>query len=360
MRKHLIIGEKNNIKILALDDDITMALTIQAYFNSAGYEVDVENNPHRAIEKIRAGDYDILLLDYLMTPICGDKVVEIIRTFNLDLFIILLTGHKSLAPPVKTIRDLNIQGYYEKSDQFDQLELLVESCVKAIKQINTIRKYRDDLELVNMRLTESNHKLQTNYDDMVSTMRSLVDARDIYTRGHSDRVSFLARKTAKALGMSTEDCNRLKAIGLFHDVGKLKVPDYILLKDGFLDDHERLKIQEHPNYAVNILSNMEMLKEMIPGVQQHHERYDGQGYPNHISKNEICVDARIICVADSFDAMTSFRRYRTNMTVEQAAEEILKGKGTQFDPYIADVFVELLKDFDDFKNDKNWVSPILT
>ena len=137
MRRSKVVNE-NKISILTLDDDPIITSTIQAYFQRSGYQVDIENDPHAAIERVRTGSYDILLLDFLMTPICGDQVVEEIRKFNEDLYIILLTGHKSMAPPVKTIRQLDIQGYYEKDDRFDQLELLVESCVKSIKQMRTM------------------------------------------------------------------------------------------------------------------------------------------------------------------------------------------------------------------------------
>ena len=136
---------RNNYRILALDDDPIMTSTLQAYFQRSGYEVDVVNNPLEAVELVRNGHYDILLLDFLMTPICGDQVVEEIRKFNRDLYIILLTGHKSMAPPIRTIRELDIQGYYEKSDRFDQLELLVESCVKSIAQMRVIRDYQNGL-----------------------------------------------------------------------------------------------------------------------------------------------------------------------------------------------------------------------
>ena len=143
MRKNRKGQIHNEFRLLVLDDDEMITLALRAYFEGCGYTVDIESNPLRAIEKIRLDHYDILLLDFLMNPICGDKVVEEIRKFNTDLFIILLTGHKDLAPPVKTIRELDIQGYYEKSDKFDQLELLVESCVKSIRQMQTIRRYRD-------------------------------------------------------------------------------------------------------------------------------------------------------------------------------------------------------------------------
>ena len=124
MRKNRQTAQKQ-ISILTLDDDPIITSTIQSYFQRSGYQVDVENDPGSAIERVRTNHYDIMLLDFLMTPICGDQVVEEIRKFNQELFIILLTGHKSMAPPIKTIRQLDIQGYYEKSDRFDQLELLV-------------------------------------------------------------------------------------------------------------------------------------------------------------------------------------------------------------------------------------------
>ena len=139
---------KNHFRILTVDDDMLMTATIQAYFQRNGYDVDAENDPYRAIERVREGNYDIMLLDFLMSPICGNEVVEEIRKFNKDIFIILLTGHKSMAPPIKTIRELDIQGYYEKNDRFDQLELLVESCVKSIHQIRQIKQYEEGLSKI--------------------------------------------------------------------------------------------------------------------------------------------------------------------------------------------------------------------
>lgn len=145
MRKNRKGAVSNEFRLLVLDDDEMITLALRSYFQGSGYQVEIESDPLKAIERVRQEHFDILLLDFLMSPICGDKVVEQIRQFNHELFIILLTGHKDLAPPVKTIRELDIQGYYEKSDKFDQLELLVESCVKSIRQMRTIRSYRDGL-----------------------------------------------------------------------------------------------------------------------------------------------------------------------------------------------------------------------
>ncbi|MCL2751349.1 MAG: HD domain-containing protein [Firmicutes bacterium] len=356
MRKYQISGEQKDVKILTLDDDVSIGAALQSYFRVSGYHVDVETDPFRAIERIRKEHYDILLLDFLMTPICGDKVVEEIRKFNTSLFIILLTGHKSMAPPIKTIRELNIQGYYEKSDRFDQLELLVESCVKSIGQINLIRAYKTDLEAVNGSLVEANRKLQSDYDEIVKIMRSTVDARDIYTRGHSDRVAILAERISAAMNRDPEATKRIKTTGLFHDIGKLKIPDQILLKEGALTPEDRTVIQQHPLYAIEIVSNSDKFTDMLPGILQHHERFDGSGYPNRLPGNKICEDARIISVADSFDAMTSFRRYRVNMTVEQARAEILSKSGTQFDPAVVKIFVKLLDGFDKIESEAEWAA----
>ena len=195
---------QNRISILTLDDDPIITSTIQVYFQRSGYQVDVENNPHTAIEKIRTGSYDILLLDFLMSPICGDQVVEEIRKFNRDLYIILLTGHKSMAPPVKTIRQLDIQGYYEKNDRFDQLELLVESCVKSIRQMRTIREYKSDLEKA--------------YVQTIEILRHVVESRDKETKGHSERVALLAKELAEEMQLSPEDIEMIHVAGLFQSL----------------------------------------------------------------------------------------------------------------------------------------------
>lgn len=139
-------------------------------------------DPLEAIEKVRREHFDLMILDFIMTPIHGDKVVEEIRKFNKELYILLLTGHKDLAPPLETIRRLDIQGYCEKSDRFDQLLLLIESAVKAINQMNIIKD-------INYELKETNSKLEQAYLESIETLRYTVEAKDPYTRGHSDRVS---------------------------------------------------------------------------------------------------------------------------------------------------------------------------
>lgn len=498
MRKNKAAQTTKDISILVLDDDRIMTLTLQSYFQASGYRVDIENDPYRAIQRIRENPYDILLLDFLMTPICGDQVVEQLRTFNQDIFIILLTGHKSMAPPIKTIRELDIQGYYEKSDRFDQLELLVESCVKSIRQLNLIRSYQDGLrqmldilpqiyklqsvqeigdticsgmasffpaaegflcldfgtflkehlplqlaepyfvrsvgrqppptreEIENYRgllgdqpmavlpnmllaplittnqntisllglhlkqepkqyqlqlfelyarqvsaalsniglhmlLQQKNQALGLAYEqlqqanlEIISAMRHIVDAKDIYTRGHSDRVAYLAKRIAQTMGKDEPFCERVHLAGLFHDIGKLGIADEILLADTRLKPEQLEIIRQHPINGCNILSIIRLFKDILPAVRSHHEFYDGSGYPDGLQGMDIPEEARIISVADAFDAMTSNRRYRASLGYEQAVTEILAGRGGQFDPHIVDVFLDLLADYPSIQADLAW------
>lgn len=470
MRKNQKIPGSIGFSILTVDDDPIMTATLKSYFEGVGYLVDVENDPTAAVERVRSGSYDIMLLDFLMTPVCGDQVVEEIRKFNQDLFIILLTGHKSMAPPVKTIRELDIQGYYEKSDRFDQLELLVESCAKSIRQMRLIRRYQKDLSsmvdllpdlyrvqtnndlcrgilqkvtglmdtenglivleegedlrscvlgsgvsrydgvtpgellalarsgagesapnLLSSPLTSADQKvcgllavelpgvpnlyqsqlfslfarqcsaalgnsallarLHGNYMEMTGAMRRMVDAKDIYTRGHSDRVAYYAGLLARALGKDKAYCDRLHTAGLFHDIGKLGIPDEILLAARALTDEEFDVIRRHPQKGFDILSDISMFQDILSIVVAHHERIDGRGYPNRLKGEEIPEEARIIAIADSFDAMTSMRRYRPNMNLQQAIDQLVQGKGTQFDADMVEVFLKVLENWEDIQKE---------
>lgn len=487
MRKSKLKALQNNFSILTLDDDPIMTSTLQAFFQRSGYHVDVEHEPYEAIERIRRGHYDILLLDFLMTPICGDQVVAEIRKFNQEIFIILLTGHKSVAPPIKTIRELDIQGYYEKSDRFDQLELLVESCVKSIIQMRTIQNYKNGLSTIidslpqiyhlqslehimdsilgtavdllganggvleidspsydsqnsivsgpihltrstgqaesapslgqllsenafeassiihrgawvlsaihndqgeivgllsagtptppkddqiqllqvfsrqitvalnnvflhsvvsrkNDELLQAYAKLRDSYMEIINALRLLVDARDIYTCGHSDRVSQYAVRIAQAMGKDEAYCERLRIAGLFHDIGKVGVPDDILLKKGRLTDEEFETIRLHSADGARILCAISMFRDIVPIVRAHHERVDGRGYPDGLRGDAIPLEARIIAVADSYDAMTSDRSYRGALTVEAAIQQLREGCSTQFDPDVVAAFLSIEDD----------------
>lgn len=351
MRKNINSNENCQYKIIAVDDESGILDTLKVFLNKAGYGFVGITDPMEAIERVKVEHFDLMLLDFIMTPVHGDQVVEAIRKFNKDLYILLLTGHKDLAPPLETIRRLDIQGYCEKSDKFDQLLLLVESGIKAISQMNLIRK-------INIELKDTYSKLEKAYMESVETLRYTVEAKDTYTRGHSDRVSEYSVLLGNKLGLSEEDINTLKIGGLFHDIGKIGVPDSILLKTTKLTDDEYSEIKNHPSIGAHILSNATIFQNVIPIVKHHHERYDGNGYPGKLQGENIPYLARIAAIADAFDAMTSRRTYRDSLSLDIVKSEIKRCKGTQFDPNLADEFLDILNnDYQKIEEIRNKYNP---
>lgn len=336
MRKGISQNINSEYKIIAVDDDPGVIDTLSVFLKRSGYELTGVTNPVEAVEKIRNEHFDLLILDFIMTPIHGDAVVEEIRKFNKDLYILLLTGHKDLAPPLDTIRRLDIQGYCEKSDKQDQLLLLIESGIKSISQMNMIKK-------INVELSDTYEKLEKAYMESIETLRQTVEAKDVYTRGHSDRVSAYSVLIGQNLGLSEPDIKLLRVGGLFHDIGKIGVPDSILLKDSKLTDDEYSQIKNHPSIGAHILSNATIFSDIIPIVKHHHEKYDGTGYPSRLKGEDIPYLARIAAVADTFDAMTSVRPYRHALPIEVVKEEFQKYLGSQFDPEITKVFLNILE-----------------
>ena len=268
MRKNIQTKSSNGIKVLVVDDEIGIIDSLSIFLKRSGYDFVGVTDPLEAIEKARTEHFDLMILDFIMTPIHGDQVVSEIRKFDKELYILLLTGHKDLAPPLETIRRLDIQGYCEKSDKFDQLLLLIESGVKAINQMKTIKDINEELK-------DANAKLEKAYLDSIETLRYTVEAKDPYTKGHSDRVSEYSVLIGKYLGLSEEDLHTLKIGGLFHDIGKIGIPDSILLKPEKLTPEEYSEIKNHPAIGVHILSNAAIFEDIIPIVKHHHERYDG-------------------------------------------------------------------------------------
>ena len=344
MRKKVQTGSSNGYKIMIVDDETGIIDSLSVFLKKSGYELTGVTDPLEAIELVKKEHFDLMLLDFLMTPIHGDKVVEEIRKFNKELYILLLTGHKDLAPPLETIKRLDIQGYCEKSDRFDQILLLVESGIKAVSQMNIIKDINEELK-------EANEKLEQAYMESIETLRYTVEAKDPYTRGHSDRVSEYSVLIGKHLGLPEENLKTLRIGGVFHDIGKIGVPDSILLKPGKLTDDEYSEIKNHPSIGVHILSNATIFKDILPIVKHHHERYDGFGYPGKLKGEDIPYFARIAALADTFDAMTSKRSYRDSLPLDIVKAEIEKNKGTQFDPNLADVFLDILNNHYDEINE---------
>lgn len=190
----------------------------------------------------------------------------------------------------------------------------------------------------NVALYDDQHQL---FMGTVQAMTAAIDAKDRYTRGHSERVALLSMQLAQAAGLPPQQCERIRIAGLVHDVGKIGVPENVLLKAGKLTEEEFAHIKKHPQTGYEILKGVSLLEDVLPGVMHHHERYDGKGYPHGLFADEIPLIARIIAVADTFDAMSSNRAYRSKMPRDVVLAEIARSGGTQLDPRISQLMLSL-------------------
>jgi putative nucleotidyltransferase with HDIG domain len=185
---------------------------------------------------------------------------------------------------------------------------------------------------------ESYRRLEESSLEAIESLNATVDAKDPYTAGHSARVQRVALAVAEELGVPRERLDAVRFGGLFHDIGKIAVPDRILTKPGALDDAEYLSIQRHPADGAEIVSHFGRLREAVPLIRHHHERWDGKGYPDRLSGDDVPLEAYVVGLADAWDAMTTDRPYRTAMTVDEAAVEVRRCRGTQFAPRVVDAF----------------------
>jgi len=178
----------------------------------------------------------------------------------------------------------------------------------------------------------------------VESLIRTIELKDMYTAGHSRRVSEVSELICKGLGMSEEQCEYLHVTGHLHDIGKIGIAEGVLMKAGKLSEAEYYLMQQHPVIGASIFENLPGLERMSKIIRHHHERFDGRGYPDMLKGDEIPIESAIISIADSFDAMTTFRPYKPTLTVEQAVVEINVNRGKQFHPDICDIFVSIYYD----------------
>lgn len=216
--------------------------------------------------------------------------------------------------------------------------LLIGVLYNASKMLFTQNK---ELAIQKAEIEKSYIRLDASYRNTIVALSNAVDARDPYTAGHSSRVTKISQLIAKELSMAKDDEKILEYAALFHDIGKLGIPDHILHKEGKLTDDEYEIIKKHPDIGVSILEKVDFLAEALPIIRHHHERFCGNGYPSGIRGGEIPLGARIIAIADTYDAMTTDRPYRKAFDHNAAVREILKNKGTQFDDSLVDMFVRI-------------------
>lgn len=303
------------------------------------------NNLQKAYNIISTQKQHILIVDISNISSKDFNILKNIRKENNDLYIILVLDSNETSIPLDKLNELSVQGYCEKNSKLNQLSLFIETAIKSIEQMKMIKTMNEEL-------LASKEQLVKSYLETIEILRYTVEAKDTYTRGHSERVSEYSVLIGKKLGLPQSDLKTLKIGGLFHDIGKIGIADSILMKTGKLTNSEYNEIKKHPIIGKNILSNASIFQDIIPIVLYHHERYDGKGYPEGLRGNDIPLLARIVCVADSFDAMTSKRSYRDVLDYDYVKNEIKSQSGTQFDPVIATTFLDVLN------NENNLISEI--
>jgi len=258
------------------------------------------------------------------------------------MMVIIMTAYPEIDLAVETMRT----GAYDFIIKPVDLDLVVLSVKKALEKKRLeeeIETYHKNLErLVEARTTELLKALlvvKKDHLDSVKVLAEAIDAKDPYTRGHSDRVRRMSLRIALSMGFAEDRLENLEYGALLHDIGKIGIKDEVLQKPGVLSPEEYQYIQEHPLIGVKIVEGMDFFKDKIPMIRNHHEHFDGSGYPDGLAEEAIPFEARIIAVPDAFDAMTSLRPHRRAIPVDEVIKEMERCKGKQFDPKILEIFM---------------------
>ena len=315
--------------ILIVDDDWSILELLTDMLSREGHTVLTTPDGYEAIRICREQQIEVMVLDYMMPQISGDEVVRAIREFEPDVQIILQTAYDSL-PPRQLLRDLDIQGYHSKGDSLSKLLLWVDVAIKNYEQIRN----RRDLE----------HSLLA--------LGLALEARDLETAGHTRRVVKMAERIGQQFGLNRRRLSALCQGAYLHDLGKLCIPDEILLKPGKLNAEQWVLMKTHAQRGYELAAGIPNIKpEALDVIHYHHEHWNGEGYPAGLKGEGIPLLARLFTICDVFDALVSPRAYKPPWAELDAIREIRQQRGQQFDPALADLFITLWTEgrFDDLR-----------
>ncbi len=336
--------------ILIVDDDRWNLVTAQKLLLEE-YKVVGVNSGKQAFKYLEKYTPDLILLDIFMPEINGFEVMKILQEHESwqKIPVIFLTADK------KT--ESEAEGFEMGAHDFITKPFDPRIMLNRIRRTLELEGYRQNLQ---QRLDEKTREVELVTIQAITTVANTIDAKDDYTKGHSMRVAHYSEALARKLGWSEEDIQNIHYVALLHDIGKIGVPDSVLNKPFKLTDVEFKLIKRHTLMGAEILKDIKMFKDVSIGAKYHHERYDGKGYPDGLKGEEIPLIARVIGIVDSYDAMTSNRVYRKKLQDYVVKAELLKGRGTQFDPELIDKFMELLEEGDLQRDipEKDMVMPI--
>lgn len=320
--------------ILVVDDNKTN-LTLVKNELSGKYQVTPVISGFQALKFLEKKPTDLILLDLSMPEMDGRETMRRIRENEewAKIPIIFLTADNTPETESQCLAD--------GADDFISKPFVPQVMQRRVERILELSDLRNDLEV---RLEEKTIQVELVTLNAIMAIANMIEAKDAYTSGHSNRVAQCSVAIAKRLGLDESELKNINYMALLHDIGKIGVPDVILNKPLPLEDEEFAVIKKHPTIGYDILKNFNTIPNMHYGALYHHERYDGKGYPTGLKGEEIPFLARIIAIADAYDAMTSDRAYRKSLSRETVIEELSKSRGVQFDPQIVDAFVEMLKE----------------
>jgi len=337
-------------RVLIIDDDPAIRKILKIGLNGAGFETHLAATGQEALEALRGDLFapDCILLDIRMPGISGNELLAVVKKDFPLIPVIMLTALTELETAVDTmrkgafdyllkpVRKVHLEETIRKAIRFRNLLLENEALERENREYQ--RSLERKVEERTAELIQAYRKLQQANLDTVKVLAETIEAKDPYTRGHCNRVRLLSARLAGHLQVDKREIEVLEYGALLHDIGKIGIPEKLLNKNGKLEEEERKAFQIHTVIGANILSAVEFFQPCLPVVHHHHEWFNGQGYPDGLAGERIDLKARIVSVADAFDAMTSSRPYRSAMSVARALEELERGNGTQFDPRVLAAF----------------------
>lgn len=341
--------------ILIADDDVMVRATVSKILQMFGHYVDTVGDGHSLLELVD-DTYDVIILDINMPELDGFETLERLNLLDLDIPVLFLTGAGSMDYALKAI---NLGAYDFLTKPIEDLDIFNVKIRRAIEKREYVlkeKKYKEDLEddiRAKAKKLEEQNKLLLSYSNslenatvqLMASMQNAMEEKDFYTAGHSMRVTDYALMLGLAVELPESEILVLKRAAQFHDIGKLVIDLSCIQKPGKLTEEEWLLIRKHPSVGANIIQPLGFMEREQFIIRHHHERMDGKGYPDGLFGNQLDDLTKILIVVDSYDAMTSRRNYRTNMTMEQAVEELYRCSGTQFDPIIVEYFSRNIVDF---------------
>ena len=330
--------EEPIVSILVIDDEPYIQEIIRRGLKCFDYQFDTASNAQEGIDKLKTQVFDLVICDIRMPGGNGVSLLKHIKNNYPDTAVIMLTAVYEVQTAVECLR-AGASNYLIKPVDLPSLNFSVKEALEKRKLLLENKEYHIYLE---KKVSQQTEYLRRVYLDTVKTIANCLEAKDVYTRGHSKRVTDYALQLAKAISLPSEMLYSIHLSGLLHDIGKIGIPETILNKNSDLTTEEYNQIKLHPKISIHILKPIIHDEQIIANIRHHHERFDGRGYPDGQAGENIPLGARILSVADAFDAMTSTRAYRKAMTKGQAICELENNTSTQFDPALTTIFIGLL------------------